>query len=391
MSPDHLSFGKKLSTVAARLAQLGLGSRRRIRQQRIQQRRLSRAVASHQCNFFTANYARGKVADYSGIFVGLGNALNFQNVLARRPLLLELQEGTLNIGPCKFRDLEALHFFASGLHLARPCAGGESGDKFVQLGNLLFALSILPLDLRTNLRLGDHHVVVRARVRDNGFVIDVGNVSAHAVQKVAIVRDDDQHAVVFIEKTLEPVDRIQIKVVRWFVEQQRLRMSEQSLREKYPHFLAALQLSHHALVQVIGNIQSLQQQRGVGLGGIAIFFADRAFQFAEFHAVFVSNLRLGVNLFTLFHRSPEPLVAHDDGVDHAVGIKSKLVLAQYAELSRTHDSSLLRVEFPREKVHKSRFTGAIGSGQAITLPRREGRGHFVEQNFGAVAHRNITD
>ena len=145
-------------------------------------------------------------------------------------------------------------------------------------------------DLRAHLRLGHHHVVVSAGVGDDGLVIDVGDVGANAVEEVAIVRDDDQHAFVLVQKILQPVDRIEIEVVGRLVQQQRLRMSEERLRQQHADFLSARQLSTSCARALVGNVEALQQHRGVALGGVAVFFADNAFQFAEPHAIGVGHL-----------------------------------------------------------------------------------------------------
>src|SRR5674536_304581 len=47
-------------------------------------------------------------------------------------------------------------FLLSRSYLARTRTGRETGDEFVELGDLLFALLILRLDARANLRLGQH-------------------------------------------------------------------------------------------------------------------------------------------------------------------------------------------------------------------------------------------
>src|SRR6202035_4011831 len=102
-----------------------------------------------------------------------------------------------------------------------PCTGGKTSDKLVQLSDFFLALSVLPLDLRANLRFCHHHVVVSAGVGDDGLVINVGNVGANAVQEMTIVGDDDEHALIVVQEGLQPVDGVQIQVVGGFVEQQR--------------------------------------------------------------------------------------------------------------------------------------------------------------------------
>ena len=75
-------------------------------------------------------------------------------------------------------------------------------------------------------------------------------------------------------------------------------------------------------MQLVGNVEALQQDRGIALGGIAVFFADNAFEFAELHAVGVGHFGLVVDRVSLLHGRPEPLVAHDDGIDHAKASKA---------------------------------------------------------------------
>ena len=96
------------------------------------------------------------------------------------------------------------------------------------------------------------------------------------------------------------MNRIQIEVVRGLVEQQRLRMSEQSLGQQHAHLLSTRQLRHFPLVLLVGNVETLQQNRCVRFGGITIFLAYDAFQFPEFHAVRICHLMLCIDDFAFF-------------------------------------------------------------------------------------------
>jgi len=87
-------------------------------------------------------------------------------------------------------------------------------------------------------------------------VIDIGDMGADAVEEMAVVRDGDDDAVVGVEKSLEPVDGIEVEVVGWFIQQQRLRVTEQSLRQQYPDFLSALEFGHFSAVEFFGNIEA---------------------------------------------------------------------------------------------------------------------------------------
>jgi hypothetical protein len=144
-------------------------------------------------------------------------------------------------------------------------------------------------------------------------------------------------------------------------------------------------------VQFVGNVQALQQDRGIALGGVAIFFAYDAFQFAELHAICIGHVVPGIDSVSFLHGGPEPLVAHDDSVDHTEGIEGELVLTQNAQLPWAHHRSFLGVEFAAEQLHERGLPGPVGAGQAIALARRKRRGDFFKQYFGAVAHGHIAD
>ena len=104
-------------------------------------------------------------------------------------------------------------------------------------------------------------------------------------------------------------------MVRRLVEQQRRGVAEQRLRQQHPHLLAALQFRHRPLVQLVGDVEALEQDRGVRLRLVAVFLADDALEFAEAHAVGVGHVGgLLVERLALLERAPEALVAHDDRV-----------------------------------------------------------------------------
>ena len=181
------------------------------------------------------------------------------------------------------------------------------------------------------------HVVVAAVVGDDGLVVDVGDVGADGVEEVAVVRDGDDGAVVADEEVLEPVDGFEVEIVGGLVEEQGLGVAEEGLGEQDADLLAALQLGHFALVEFVGDVEALEEDGGVGFGFIAVFIADDAFELAEAGAVFVGHLGLVVDDFALFECGPEGFVAHDDGVDDAVGVELVLILLEDADFAGADD------------------------------------------------------
>ncbi len=58
-------------------------------------------------------------------------------------------------------------------------------------------------------------------------------------------------------------------------------VAEEGLGEEHADLLAALELGHLALVELVGDVEALEQDGGVGLGLVAVLFADDAFELAE--------------------------------------------------------------------------------------------------------------
>ncbi len=95
--------------------------------------------------------------------------------------------------------------------------------------------------------------------------------------------------------------------------------------------------------------------------------------------------------FALFERGPEGVVAHDDGVDDAVGVELVLVLLEDADLFGADDVALLGVDLAGEDLHEGGFAGAVGAGEAVAAASGEGDGDILEEELRAVAHGDIGD
>ena len=175
------------------------------------------------------------------------------------------------------------------------------------------------------------------------------------------------------------------------VEQQRFGLAEERLREQDAHLLSALQLAHLALVQRIRNVEALEEHGGVAFRRVAVLFADDALELAETHAVLVRHLGLLVQRVAFGQRAPQPMVAHDHGVDDAVAVEGELILTEDAELLRPDDGAALRLGFAGEQLHERRLAGAIRPGQTVSPVRRKRRRHIVEENLRPEPHGDSTD
>ncbi len=387
MPPLHLAA----IDVFVRIFSRRVGHMRSMSQQRFDKGGLSLAVAADQANLLTTRYGSAESIDDNMVPVGLANPFRFQNMFAGRAQLIEANVGASDIRPCQLAGLQPLHFLFARGHLAGSRTGRKPRDKFIQLRDLLFALLILRFQSRPHLRLGQHHIVVATGVGDDGLVIDVCNMRANVIQEITIVRNRDQRTFAVGKKVFQPVDGVQIQIVRRLIQQQRLRIAEQSLCQQNSHLLTALQLAHLSLMHFVRNVEALQKNRGIALRGVPVFFANNAFQLAQTHAVGIVQFMLLVDPVALFQSRPQTFVAHNDRIDHAIGIERILVLAQHAQLFRAHHHALLRVEIAAQDLHKRGFSGSVGPGQAIAATRGKCGGDIFKQDLRSIAHAYIAD
>ena len=182
-------------------------------------------------------------------------------------------------------------------------------------------------------------------------------------------------------------------MVRRLIQKQSRRIAEKRLRQQHADFLAALQISHPALVQRIIHVQTVEQNSGIGLRRVTILVADDGFEFCHAHAIAVRQLVMGfcVQRIALLQGFPQNRIAHDDGIDHAKLVERKLVLPQHAELLRPADRALRGLEFAGHDFHQRGFARAIRTGDGVAPPVKKRAGDVFEQNPIAEAHGDVIE
>ena len=204
------------------------------------------------------------------------------------------------------------------------------------------------------------------------------------------MRDDDERAVVADQELAQPVDRVEVQVVRRLVEQQRVGMAEERLRQQHAHFLAALQLGHRALVQLARDVESLQQHGRVALRRVAVLLADDALELAEAHAVLVGERRPWrrdcSRAWSVCHSRWLPMITVSIDAER---VERELVLPQHAELVRPRDRALLRQRLAGQQLHERRLAGAVRPRQPVAASPGERGGHVLEEQLRAEPHRHV--
>ena len=107
-------------------------------------------------------------------------------------------------------------------------------------------------------------------------------VFGHAVEKVVVMRDQDDPALVFFEIFFEPVARLDIEMVGRLVEHQEIGPLQQQLRQRDPHPDAAREFRDVAGEILFAKAQPEQHRRRAAVGVVKAMALEFAQHVAEF-------------------------------------------------------------------------------------------------------------
>ena len=157
------------------------------------------------------------------------------------------------------------------------------------------------------------------------------------------------------------------------IEQQNVGIAEQRLREQHAHLLVAVQLLHLLVVQLGSGCRARSAARPRPLSASQpLKSANSAFELGRAHAVFVGEVRLGVERFLLLHDLVELLMPHDDRLQHRTSSIGKVVLLAAPRSARpgvTWTIALFGSILAGQNLQKGRFAGAVGADQAVAVAR----------------------
>ncbi len=200
--------------------------------------------------------------------------------------------------------------------------------------------------------------------------------------------DEDRAGEVVGQEADEPVDRLEVEVVRGLVEQRHVGPPEEDLGDQDAQLVASgfLRLRIGSVCFSVGDAETHEQARGVGLGGVAVVLGDDALELREAHAHGVVDLA-GEELFFLLHGRPQLGLAGHHGVEDALLVVGEMVLLEDAELDVAGDVDAPRVPLlaAGEHVEQGGLAGAVGAGDAIALAGVELDACVLEEDLRAEA------
>ena len=125
-------------------------------------------------------------------------------------------------------------------------------------------------------------VAVIAQVAAGDAPLGLDDLIADPIEEGPVMADDHQGTGLADQVVLEPLDRLDVQVVRRFVQQQQVRLLEEHLAQGNPHLPAARVVRHELLGPLRGEADGGQQLVDAGIELIAMEALKSALQPAEF-------------------------------------------------------------------------------------------------------------
>ena len=214
---------------------------------------------------------------------------------------------------------------------------------------------------------------VVTRKQAHFFKINIDDVRTNHVQKVTVVRDDDNRIFVIRQKVREPGYRFRIEVVGRLIEHQQVGRAEKCLRQQYLYALGTAKVFHQFVVQIFANTEVTEQFRRVAFRRPAAHFAVLIFKFGGAQTLGFGRLGVHINGVFFLRNSVQFFVAHHHGIQHVVLFKLEVILLQHRHtIARFEaDAAAIGVEFTRQYFHKGGLARTVGTDDAVAVAARK--------------------
>lgn len=281
--------------------------------------------------------------------------------------------------------------FAAGRLFRLGRVRGEALDERLEFRDFFLGAAVLVLALLLGelARLVPKFVV--ARIQVHAAVVDVANVRADRVQKVSVVRNDDDRVFEAFQVILEPADAFEVEVVRRFVEQKDVRVAEERLGEKDADLFVAVEFLHEFRVGILGDAETLEKRSRGGFRLVSAHFAEFRFEVYRLHAFRFGHFRFGVKFLAAFSHLVKFGVSHHDGVEDGEFLECEVVLFEDGDAFArvVGDVARVRFEFARKDFQERGFPGAVRADDPVAISLAEREVDFLEKYAASVLQTDI--
>ena len=199
---------------------------------------------------------------------------------------------------------------------------------------------------------------------------------------MTVVAHYEDSIFVISEVFFEPCHSFHVEVIGRFVEEEVIRISEQSLCQHDTHLFLTAQFTHELVVQVFLNAEAAQKGSRIAFSIPTVEFCKLFFQFRYTDTVFVCKIGLGIECIAFVHNVPQNGVSHQYGIEHSEVIPLEVVLTEHRKtFTRAKGyTTLSRLKFTRNSLEEGRLTGTIRTDDTINITIGELHVHILVQH-----------
>ncbi len=333
----------------------------------------------------------------------------------RLPHVLQFEHRPTALGAGREREVDALPFgrhldrhhllqqLDPALHLRRlRRLVAEPVDEHFDARHFLILLALhRPQPVEHRVALFDVFAVV-ADVVGQLAQVEIGDAGDDGVEEVAVVRHENHGVGIRAQVLLEPVARIEIQVVRRFVEEQEIRAAEQQLGQGDPHLPAAGERLGRTIAIVGAEAEPAQHGRDPQVHAVALVEPEAILKFAvaHEHRVVLALRHAGIakTMFDVFHLAlhvEQRLEGSADFFENGAAAVRQPVLRQIAdgERRRFDDAAGVGIVEPGQHLEQCGLAGAVRTAEADAVAVTNLPGDVVQQDavaegFGEVGKLN---
>ena len=222
-------------------------------------------------------------------------------------------------------------------------------------------------------------------------VVNVADVRADAVQEVTVVRNDNHGVFETFEVVFEPVDAFEVHVVRRFVEQKDVRITEESLGKENSNFFVAVEFLHELLVGFFRDVETLEEGSCGRFGFVTAHFAKLGFEFDGFHAFVFGHFRLRVKFFAALADLVKFRVAHHDRVENGMFFVGEVILLQNRKtfVRIVGNVTRIRFQFSGKDLQERGLSGTVCADNPVAITLAEREVDIFEKHAASILQTNI--
>ena len=276
--------------------------------------------------------------------------------------------------------------------------GAEAVDELLGFGDLAVLIDfLLPEIVLTLLELGLVGRIVPGEFL-GAAVVESDGAGGEAIHHGAIVRDEDDGALVVVEIGLHEALSVDVEVVGGLVEEEDLGLGKEELGHRDTHLPAAGELAAVAVEVLVFEAQSAEDGLDFGAHAGGIVAIEEEFKLADFVEEIGERSGSGIEFFEFGSVAvdffPDGLGFGEGGLGFfekrdALDVDAFLWEVADAVVLWFGDFTTVGGEDSADALHESGLTGPVVSGEGNPLLFPDGKGEVFENNAGTKFHAEV--